>query len=367
MRNGAASFRGARLLPWCKLACALTAAISGLAFLRDASVTAWWAALLLFLVLLLSLAATERLAGLSAARLPNWSRRLALPMFRPPGASPERAPAIAGEGPSRPGDAPRDDAATAEEPVITEADLVNMDRRDREMLRSIISLDDSTAREIMVPRLDMITAEVNSSLREVAELMVKEGHTRIPVYSESIDNIVGIVHSRETLDALAHPGAEQNLQSLMNPPFIIPENKRLDDLLEEFQDRGAQMAIVVDEYGGTEGLVTMEDLLEEIVGEIEDEFSRDREALMETMDEGGVEVDARILTEDVAEMFGVSIESDDVDTVGGYVYKSLGRIPVAGDVVTTDGIRIEVVSVMGRRLRKLRIHHAAEEAADSGP
>ena len=358
-RNGSGSLRSSRVLLWCKFTCVVALTTSGVLFIDSVMPATWWVIALASLVVLVVLIVVDRVTGIITAKRPTASRKMLFVFSRILNGSPERAPSVMGDGLSRidgGGDDQWDDHSNGDEPIITEEDLVNMDQRDREMLRSILALDISTAHEIMVPRLDMITVEVDSSLSEVAALMVEGGHSRIPVYKESIDHIVGIIHSREVLGALAHAESHLELQSLMNPPFVIPENKRLDDLLEEFQDRGVQMAIVVDEYGGTEGLLTMEDLLEEIVGEIEDEFSRDREPLLETMETGWALVDARVPTEDVEELFGTRIDSPDVDTVGGYVYQSLGRIPVAGDVVTTDHLRIEVVSVLGRRLRKLRIH-----------
>jgi CBS domain containing-hemolysin-like protein len=348
-----------RAILWCKFACVIAVAISGVLYINSVTPATWWVISLVSLVSLFFLVIIDRATGIVAAKRSGSSRKILLALTRVLNGSNQRIPSVLGDGMVRPegsGDGSWDNSANGDERAITEADLVNMDQRDRQMLRSILTLDISTAREIMVPRLDMMTAEADSSLSEVADLMVREGHSRIPVYEDSIDHIVGVIHSREVLHALAHPSAEQELKSLMNDPFIIPESKRLDDLLEEFQERGVQMAIVVDEYGGTEGLVTMEDLLEEIVGEIEDEVSRDREPLLEAIRLGEALVDARVSTEDVEELFGARIDSPDVDTVGGYVYQALGRIPVAGDVVTTDRLQIEVVSVLGRRLRKLRIH-----------
>jgi CBS domain containing-hemolysin-like protein len=136
---------------------------------------------------------------------------------------------------------------------------------------------------------------------------------------------------------------------------MVPETKRVDELLEEFRERRTQIAVVVDEYGGTEGLVTMEDVLEEIVGEIEDEFFRGRDSKIARAEDGTVFVTAGLSTEDVEEFFGVSIESDDYDTVGGFVYHHLGRIPHVGDVVEKEGLRVEVATVAGRRLRSLKI------------
>ena len=245
--------------------------------------------------------------------------------------------------------------APPSDPPITEADLSTLDTRDREMLRSIIELDYTRVREVMVPRLDMVAIEAGVSLQEAAATIVEHGHSRIPVYDETIDYVLGILYVRDLLAAIADPDTESTVRSLTRPAFIVPETKRVDELLEEFRERRTQIAIVVDEYGGTEGLVTMEDVLEEIVGEIEDEFSRVREAEIVPDDKGAVVVSAGLSTEDVQDLFGVSIDSDDYDTVGGFVYHRLGRIPHVGDVVENGELCVEVVTVAGRRLRTLKI------------
>ena len=243
----------------------------------------------------------------------------------------------------------------AEEPAITEEELSGLDQRDREMLRSIIDLDYTTVREVMVPRLDMVAIEAGASLHEAAAVIVEHGHSRLPVYVETIDDMLGILYVRDLLAAIANIQPETSVRMLTRPAFIVPESKRVDELLEEFRQRRTQIAIVVDEYGGTEGLVTMEDVLEEIVGEIEDEFSRSLEAEVIRHEDGSVIVSAGLDAEEVYELFGVDIESDDFDTVGGFVYRHLGRIPHEGDFVEKEGLRVEVVSVAGRRLRTLRI------------
>ena len=255
-----------------------------------------------------------------------------------------------------------DGAADLGEPALTDEELFSLDQRDREMLRSIVRLDETTVREIMIPRLDMVAAEQSLGLNEVTTLIADSGHSRLPVFEETSDRIVGIVHARDVLKTLADEERTPELKGLLHPAFFIPETKRLDDLLQDFQTRGEQMAIVVDEYGGTEGLVTMEDLLEEIVGEIEDEFSRTRESEVIHQGEGSVLVDAGIHTSSIEELFGTRIEREGVDTLGGFVYQALGKIPQIGDYVTTDHLRIEVVSILGRRLRKLRISRVDEEA-----
>ena len=223
------------------------------------------------------------------------------------------------------------------------------------MLRSIIELDYTTVREVMVPRLDMVAIEADVSLQEAATIIVEHGHSRLPVYVDTIDDVLGIIYVRDLLAAIANPSTDNTIRSLTRLAFVVPETKRVDELLEEFRERRTQIAIVVDEYGGTEGLVTMEDVLEEIVGEIEDEFSRVRESEITRHNDGSVNVSAGLGIEDVKELFGVEIESDDFDTVGGFVYHHLGRIPHVGDVVENSGLQVEVVSVLGRRLRTLKI------------
>ena len=243
----------------------------------------------------------------------------------------------------------------ATEPEITEAELSGLGRRDREMLRSIINLDYTTAREVMVPRLDMVAVEADASLDDAVATVVEHGHSRLPVYVQTIDDVLGILYVRDLLAAIATPSPENSVRSLTRPAFVVPETKRVDELLEEFRERRMQIAIVVDEYGGTEGLVTMEDVMEEIVGEIEDEFSRVRESEITADHDGSIYVSAGLVIEDVQELCGVDIESDDFDTVGGFVYHHLGRIPNVGDVVESNGLQVEVISVMGRRLRTLKI------------
>ena len=238
--------------------------------------------------------------------------------------------------------------------ILTEDEVVHLDAKDREMLRSIIRLDVSTAREIMIPRLDMVSVVSTAGIDEVVKLFLESGHSRLPVYEDTIDHVTGVIHARDILGALANDDRESVLQNFIRPAFFIPESKRLDGLLQEMQEKSVQFAIVVDEYGGTEGLVTMEDLLEEIVGELEDEFSSADRPITQFSD-GSAIVDSGVTTEDVENLFGVNLHDPDVDTIGGYVYRTLGRIPTVGDVVSADDLNIEVISVLGRRLRKLRL------------
>ncbi len=239
--------------------------------------------------------------------------------------------------------------------VITEEGTATLDDRERLMIRSILGLDESTAKEVMVPRVDIVAVDASTSLSEVAGTMQKHGHSRIPVYTGTTDNIIGVVHSRDLLPFLARTGEHPPLAELTRPPFFTPESKRLDDLLREMQEKHVHMAMVVDEYGGVEGLVTLEDLLEEIVGEIEDEFSHGIEPRVVPTANGELIADARVSLEYLSDLLSSPLPQDDVDTVGGLVYSSLGKMPEVGDSVTHNGLRIEVLSLLGRRIRKLKL------------
>ena len=284
--------------------------------------------------------------------------------------SPVKAPLIVLFNSSRPRDAPYTEVSTTNgkesggqslQPhgfasvVITEEAQAGLDARERLMIRSILRLDESTAREVMVPRVDIVAVEADIPLTEVANRMLECGHSRLPVYRETIDHIIGVVYSRDLLPFLGKTEEYPSLEKSLRPAFFIPESKRLDELLRELQEKRVQMAIVVDEYGGIEGLVTFEDLLEEIVGEIEDEFSRSVEPRVVPLADGNVIVDAQVTLDYISELYSTAIGNDDVDTVGGLVYSALGKMPQVGDEVTSNGLRIEVVSLLGRRIRKLKV------------
>lgn len=269
--------------------------------------------------------------------------------------------------------ATNDDAVAPSTPLnlvalgeLPETDLnEELEPHEEEMIRSILKLDQTTAREIMVPRMDILAAEATSSLSVVAELMWDSGHSRIPIYEETIDNIVGVVHSRDLLRHLATESSDVDLAGIARTPLFIPVSKRLDDLLREFQEQHIQVAVVVDEYGGTTGLITIEDLLEEIVGEIQDEFDI-VESLSEMLSEDEAMMDARISLDEVNEVFDSRLEGDGFDTLGGLLYHRLGRIPSPGDEAQADGLSIRVVSTLGRRIKKVRVARmAASESQGS--
>jgi CBS domain containing-hemolysin-like protein len=239
-----------------------------------------------------------------------------------------------------------------------------IEQEERQMIRGVIRLVETTAREIMVPRVDIAAVEAGATMADVERLIVERGFSRIPLYEESIDNIVGVIYAKDVLQYLAEGRQPESLKALARPPYFIPETKKVDELLTELRQNKIQIAIVVDEYGGTAGLVTTEDILEEIVGEIEDEYDVE-EAPIERVSAHEAVLDARVGIEALNEMFGIDIPNADYDTVGGIIFTELGRVPVAGDEVRVDGIRLHVLSVIGRRIKKVRVTKLTAQPAET--
>tara|TARA_B100001123_G_scaffold133975_2_gene155432 strand:- start:111 stop:1097 length:987 start_codon:yes stop_codon:yes gene_type:complete len=241
-------------------------------------------------------------------------------------------------------------------PMSLDSDGEPLDEHEVRMIRGVVRLDKTTAREIMVPRVDMVATEVGTNIEVIAEEMVSRGHSRIPVYEGSLDQIRGIAYSRDILAYLSNDGLVDIgiTTNVIRPALFIPETKNLEELLSEFQRSRVHMAIVVDEYGGVSGLVTIEDLLEEIVGEIHDEFDvEDPEVI--SLDTGELLMDAGVSIDQLFDLTGINLEGDGYDTVGGFLYERLGKIPKVGDSVVQDSLSIEVMSASGRRLKKLQV------------
>ena len=228
------------------------------------------------------------------------------------------------------------------------------DERDLWMIRAILRLERSTVREIMVPRVDVLALSVTESVSAATTLMAESGHSRFPIYEGNIDHVLGILHARDLLSLAGHEGPPHDLRSLLHPVRFVPETRRLDQLLPEFLAQRRQMAVVVDEYGGTAGLVTLEDVLEEIVGEIADEFDAD-EPEAQVVSEDEVVVDARISLDYLREHFGMEVSDEGFDTVGGFTYHLLGKVPNPGDEATANGLRVHVLTTLGKRIKKVRV------------
>ncbi len=223
---------------------------------------------------------------------------------------------------------------------------------EKEMIHSIIEFSDTVAREVMTPRTDVDAVEVTATPTEVAKVIRDTGHTRIPIYEESIDRIVGIVHAKDLLQALLE-GNGVSLRDIMREPYIIPESKDLHQLLGEFRSGRTQMAIVQDEFGGTAGIVTIEDLVEEIVGDIVDEYDVE-EADIQEVGEGLWLIDGRTHVDDVNDEIGSKFESEEFDTIGGYVFGLFGRQPEEGECIDSNLWELEVAETDGRRVVKVR-------------
>src|ERR1043165_4294985 len=204
------------------------------------------------------------------------------------------------------------------------------------MLQSIVDFGDRVAREIMTPRIDVLAFEANKSINDLARLFSESKYARIPIYRDSIDQIIGIIHIKDLFDAVLR-GENKTPAELARPPYVVSETKKVDELLREFQSEHIQVAVVVDEYGGTAGLVTIEDIVEEIVGEITDEYDQ-AEIEVEHLANGSFRVSSRFHVDDLGEACGIHIEDDDVETVGGLMGKHLGRVPIAGSVVEVHGL-----------------------------
>lgn len=236
-----------------------------------------------------------------------------------------------------------------------------VEEEEQRMIRGIIDLEDKTAREIMTPRIDVIACEADMSLSDVAGLATEHGLSRIPVYQDTIDNIVGVAYAKDLLAALANGDVPPLLSATWRSPVFIPESKRLDELLREMRATRTHLALVVDEYGGTAGLVTIEDLLEEIVGEIEDEYDVAQPPI-EVLSENEVILDAGEDTDVLQNLFGYEAEGEDFDTVGGFLIDRLGRVPSVGDEVEVDELALRVLSMEGRRVRRVRVRRNTAEA-----
>jgi CBS domain containing-hemolysin-like protein len=231
----------------------------------------------------------------------------------------------------------------------------------REMLVGVFSLEDSTVEDIMTPRLDIVGAEAEASWQEVVDLVRQSEHSRIPVYRRSLDDVAGILHAKDIAPVLAgHSAPPTSWHDLVRPVPFVPEAKTLAAQLRDFQRGPAHLAIVVDEFGGTSGLVTLEDVLEEIVGEIRDEYDTDEEPAIEREGNDRFWVDGRVTLDDLSAAVGVPLHHDEVSTVGGLIYSELGRVPRSGEAFTAHGFRVVVEQVVRRRIRRVyleRLEH----------
>lgn len=243
-----------------------------------------------------------------------------------------------------------------------EEGLVN--EEECEMIRSIFSLGTTIVREVMVTRTEMACVRVDATVRELLDTIIACGHSRIPVYEDSIDNIIGLLYAKDLLKQWGTDEQSLSVRSIMRPPYFIPESKNLEQLLQEFKRKRIHLAIVIDEYGGTSGLITIEDLLEQIVGDIQDEYDRE-ESLLTVNPDGSITADGRLPVEELEEHFGIQIERDNFDSVGGLAFHLTGKIPTVGDVIEGNGLCLKILDADLRRVKKISIRPLRVTSTDT--
>jgi putative hemolysin len=266
--------------------------------------------------------------------------------------------------------------------LVTEEELKTMvdageeegliEEDEKEMILSVLDFGDTVAREVMVPRIDMVAVEVDTPLDDALELIISAGHSRIPVYRNTIDDIVGFLYAKDLLKVLREK-ASPSLQQLVRQAFFTPESKKVSELLQELQNRRVHVCIVVDEYGGTAGMVTIEDILEEIVGEIQDEYDTEEPDFQALPNNEGYILEAGMPIDDVNELLHIELPTDQSDTLGGFIYDQLGEVPQVSATVRFAGMRFEVLAVSDRRILKVKAtytyvqpeeeHNAAQQSA----
>ena len=230
------------------------------------------------------------------------------------------------------------------------------------MLLNVLQLGQKQAHEIMIPRTDLVCAEIEDTLDEVAKLIIESGHSRIPIYKDNRDNIVGIIHAKDLLKYRLLDRTEQvTLKDIIRAPLFVPDTKNIREILLEFQSKKVHMAIVIDEYGGTSGIVTLEDVLEEIVGEIEDEYDRPRPEEIIKQTDGSYLVTGRTYLEDLSEQTDLELESEQVETISGYLCQLAGKVPQKGEKIVDDRYEYEIQDADAKHVRWLIIRKLKSE------
>ncbi|MCX8023962.1 MAG: hemolysin family protein [Thermanaerothrix sp.] len=230
----------------------------------------------------------------------------------------------------------------------------SLEKGEREMIYSIFQFGDTLAREIMVPRIDILALEASATVEEAIRAFTQSGHSRVPVYEETIDNIIGLLYAKDLLRIQLEPEKPPTIRPFLRPAYFVPESKKVDDLLREMQVRSIHMAIVVDEYGGTAGLVTLEDIVEEIVGEIRDEYDQSEEPPYQKLGPDEYVLHGRLSLDDVNDLLDLNLDTDVADTLGGYIYSVVGKVPLGGEHIHVGDWTFIVEQVSGRRIRRVR-------------
>lgn len=254
---------------------------------------------------------------------------------------------------------------------MTEEDLKNwveigqpegsLEKGEREMIYSIFQFGDTLAKEIMVPRIDVLALDCNQTLGDAREAFVRAGHSRVPVYQDTVDNVIGLLYAKDLLSIQQDDDLISDHRELLRLAYFVPEAKKVDELLAEMQTRSMHMAIVVDEYGGVAGVVTLEDIVEEIVGEIRDEYDESEELPYIAVDANEYIFQGRVDLGIFNEVMNTNIATDNADTIGGYIYGQIGDVPTGGEEIHADGVHLKVEQVLGRRIVKVRARRIEEK------
>ncbi len=237
---------------------------------------------------------------------------------------------------------------------------------EREMIRGVMELEYTVVREVMVPRTDIVAIDASEDFDTLARLIADKGLSRIPVYEGDIDHVLGIAHAKELLRHITNGPRRPMLREITRDAYVVPETKNVHDLLSEMKAKQISIALVVDEYGGTAGVVTVEDLVEEIVGEIRDEYDAPEEEVQQLSGDEAI-VDGRVGIDEINERFDTALQKEDFDSVGGFIVNELGRMPNTGDMVKADGISMKVMSVTGRRISKVRVTKVGDDEGEDAP
>ncbi len=236
---------------------------------------------------------------------------------------------------------------------------------ERKMIYSIFQFGETLCREIMVPRMEVLALEVKTPLNQAINAFIDSGHSRVPVYDDGIDNVVGLLYAKDLLKIHGNTSEKVSIKKFLRPAYFVPESKKVDELLAEMQAKGVHIAVVVDEYGGMAGLVTLEDIVEEIVGEIRDEYDQSEELLVQHISEDEVLFRGRVSLDDFNDSLETHIDPDMTDTLGGFFYSELGRVPAEGDSLEVEGWRLTVEEVRGRRVGRIRARRQAAMELES--
>jgi len=259
---------------------------------------------------------------------------------------------------------------------VTEDELITLvaaseqngiiEQEERQMIHSIIQLGETLTREIMVPRIDVVALDVHAPLSEAMDKLVQTGFSRVPVYEETVDNIIGLLYAKD-LVSLWRAGKDhgESLRGVLRDAYFVPEAKKADELLTELQSRRVHMAIVVDEYGGVAGVVTLEDIIEEIFGEIQDEYDENEEQSYQIQEDGSYLFRGRVDIDDFNDLMDSNLPVDEADTLGGFLYMMFGHVPTAGEYVEDDGLRLTVEQVNSRRIRLVRAQRKSRKEKDN--